>query len=68
VSKLELLKFLQTYGEEVSLADFTPEQLQEYIDSLAAQGELPMTPEAFKEAYFAYYDDVKDPTLKKQDW
>lgn len=68
MSKLELLKFLQTYGEEVSLADFTPEQLQAYIDEMAQKGELPMTPEAFKEAYFAYYDDVKDPTLKKQDW
>lgn len=68
MSKLELLKFLQTYGEEVALADFTPEQLQEYIDELANQGELPMTPEAFKEKYFAFYDDVKDPTLKKQDW
>ena len=68
MSKLELLKFLQTYGEEVQLADFTPEQLQEYIDEMSRQGDLPMTPEAFKEAYFAYYDDVKDPTLKKQDW
>ncbi|MBQ9118211.1 MAG: hypothetical protein IJY11_03305 [Clostridia bacterium] len=68
MSKLDLLKFLQTYGEEVSLADFTPEQLQEYIDELAQKEDLPMTPEAFKEAYFAYYDDVKDKTLKKQDW
>ena len=68
MSKLELLKFLQTYGEEVSLGDFTPEQLQEYLDRMANDGELPMTPEAFKEAYFAYHDDVKDPTLKKQDW
>ena len=68
MSKLDLLKFLQTYGEEVSLADFTPEQLQAYIDEMAQNGELPMSPEAFKEAYFAYYDDVKDPSLKKQDW
>ena len=68
MSKLDLLKFLQTYGEEVSLADFTPEQLQAYIDEMAQNGELPMSPEAFKEAYFAYYDDIKDPTLKKQDW
>ena len=68
MSKLDLLKFFQTYGEEVELADFTPEQLQDYIDQLLQKGELPTTPEAFKEAYFAYYDDVKDPTLKKQDW
>ena len=68
MSKLDLLKFLQTYGEEVSLADFTPEQLQAYIDEMANNGDLPMSPEAFKEAYYAYYDDVKDPTRKKQDW
>jgi len=29
---------------------------------------LPMTVETFKEKYFAYYDDVKDKSLKKQDW
>ena len=23
---------------------------------------------AFKEKYFAYYDDVKDKSLKRQDW
>lgn len=68
MSKLELLRFLQTYGEEVHLADFTPEQLQAYIDELEQKGELPMTKEAFKEAYFAYYDDVKDKTRKRQDW
>ena len=68
MSKLDLLNFFQTYGEDVDLADFTPEQLQAYIDEMVQKGELPMSPEAFKEAYFAYYDDVKDPSLKKQDW
>ena len=68
MSKLDLLKFFQTYGEDVSLADFTPEQLQEYIDMMLSDGEMPQTVEAFKAAYFAYHDDVKDPTLKKQDW
>ena len=68
MSKLDLLKFLQAYGEDVQLADFTPEQLQQYIDEMTQKGEMPMSPEAFKEAYFAYYDDVKDKTLKKQDW
>ena len=68
MSKLDLLKFLQTYGEDVSLADFTPDQLQAYIDEMLGEGAMPQTIEAFKEAYFAYHDDVKDPTLKKQDW
>jgi hypothetical protein len=30
--------------------------------------EVPLTTEGFKERYFAYYDDVKDKSLKKQDW
>lgn len=69
MSELDLLKLLQTYGEETELADFTPEELQEMLDRLRADGEeLPLTPASFKEKYFAYYDDVKDKSLKKQDW
>ena len=68
MSELDLLKLLQTYGEETELADFTPEELQEMLDRLRADGEeLPLTPAGFKEKYFAYYDDVKDKSLKKQD-
>lgn len=69
MSELDLLKLLQTYGEETELADFTPEELQEMLDRLRADGaELPLTSAGFKEKYFAYYDDVKDKSLKKQDW
>ena len=68
MSKLDLLKLLQTYGEETDLADFTPDELQELLDRMEAGGDLPLSKEAFKEKYFAYYDDVKDKSLKKQDW
>lgn len=69
MSELDLLKLLQTYGEETELGDFTPEELQELLDRMRAEGEeLPLIPETFKERYFAYYDDVKDKSLKKQDW
>lgn len=69
MSELDLLKLFQTYGEETEIGDFTPEELQELLDRMQADGaELPMTKEAFKEKYFAYYDDVKDKSLKKQDW
>lgn len=69
MSELDLLKLLQTYGEETELGDFTPEELQDMLDRMRADGEeLPTTPAAFKERYFAYYDDVKDKSLKKQDW
>ena len=69
MSELDLLKLLQAYGEETDLSDFTPDELQELLDRMQADGgEVPLTPAAFKEKYFAYYDDVKDKTLKKQDW
>ncbi len=69
MSELDLLKLLQTYGEETELGDFTPEELQELLEEMQSSGEpLPLTPEAFKERYFAFYDDVKDKSLKKQDW
>ncbi len=68
MSELDILKLLQTYGEETDLGDFTPEELRELLDRLQADGDIPLTPEAFKEKYFAYYDDVKDKSLKKQDW
>ncbi|MBQ7770837.1 MAG: hypothetical protein IJ373_06595 [Clostridia bacterium] len=69
MSELDLLKLLQQYGEETDLADFSPDELQELLERMRADGEdLPMTPAAFKEKYFAYYDDVKDKSLDKQDW
>lgn len=71
MSELDILKLLQTYGEETELGDFTPDELQELLDRMQADdrdGALPLTPAAFKERYFSYYDDVKDKSLKKQDW
>ncbi len=69
MSKLDLLKFLQTYGEETELSDFTPEELQEMIDKMHTGEEpLPLSMEEFKRRYFEYYDDVKDKSLKRQDW
>lgn len=69
MSELDILKLLQTYGEETELGDFSPEELQELLERMENDEEtLPMTKEAFKEKYFAYYDDVKDKSLKKQDW
>ena len=69
MSKLDLLKILQTYGDETELADFTPAELMDLLEQLKSGDEpLPLTPEEFKKRYFEFYDDVKDPTLKKQDW
>ena len=69
MSELDLLKILQKYGEETELGDFSPEELQQLLEELAYGDEPPiLSKEAFKEKYFAYHDDVKDKTLKKQDW
>ncbi len=68
MSELDLLKFLEAYGEETELADFSPDEIEELMRQMQEQGDRPMTIAEFKEKYFAYYDDVKDKTLKKQDW
>ena len=48
---------------------FSPDELQDLLERMRADGaDVPMTPAAFKEKYFAYYDDVKDKSLDKQDW
>lgn len=69
MSQLDLLRLLQTYGEETEIADFSPDELMELLQRMQNDGEeLPTTAAVFKERYFAYYDDVKDKSLKKQDW
>lgn len=68
MSELDLLKFLETYGEEAELADFSPEEIEDLMQKMKEDGAPPLTPEEFKRRYFEYYDDVKDKTLKRQDW
>ena len=69
MSEVDLLKLLQAYGEETELGDFTPDELQSLLEEMLANGEpMPLSKEAFKEKYFAFYDDVKDKSLNKQDW
>lgn len=69
MSELDILKLLQNYGEEIELGDFTPEELADLLEEMQNGGEeLPVNAKAFKERYFAFYDDVKDKSLDKQDW
>ena len=69
MSKLDMLKLVQAYGDETDLADFTPDELLELLERMENDGEpLPDSVQSFKERYFQYYDDVKDKSLKKQDW
>jgi hypothetical protein len=68
MSQLDILRLLQRYGEETDLADFSPDELEELLLRLQNGDELPETFSSFKERYFDFYDDVKDKSLKKQDW
>lgn len=67
MSQLDLMKLFSTYDGEIDVGDFTPDELEEYL-AYAKGEERPLSPAEWKEQYFAYYDDVKDKSLKKQDW
>ena len=67
ISKLDLMKLFSQYEGEISMSDFTPEELEEYLRE-AEGAEAPLSPAEWKARYFEYYDDVKDNSLKKQDW
>lgn len=67
ISKLDLMKLFETYDSEIDTADFSPEELEELFDALTEEPR-PQTPGEFKKRYFEFYDDVKDKSLKKQDW
>ncbi len=66
MSQLDIMKLFEQY-DEISEGDFTPEELGEYL-AYAKSAEKPLSPAAWKAQYFSYYDDVKDKSLKKQDW
>lgn len=57
MNERELMKLAESM-EEFSMSDFTVEELRR----------LGEKNDNFKEKYFEYYDDVKDKSLKRQDW
>ena len=67
MSQSDLMKFFSRYDSEVTEGDFTPEEIEEYL-AYAEGEEKPLSPEEWKRQYFEFYDDVKDKSLKKQDW
>lgn len=74
MSQYELMKLFEQFDGEISECDFTADELGEYLryrksaEKGGAEGENPLSPAEWKKKYFEYYDDVKDRTLKKQDW
>ncbi|MGN0822976.1 MAG: hypothetical protein ACI4NG_04315 [Candidatus Gallimonas sp.] len=67
MSEYDLMKLFSAYDGEISVGDFTPEELREYL-AYAEGEEEPVSPSEWKQRYFEFYDDVKDSSLKKQDW
>lgn len=66
MTQYDMMKIFSQY-EEFDEGDFTPEEMEEYL-AYAESAEKPLSPSEWKKQYFDYYDDVKDKTLKKQDW
>lgn len=55
-------KLVQNYDEDFKLSDFTPQELMSMLNNNNKANQK------FKDDYFAYYNDVKSSSLKKQDW
>ena len=59
MNEREMMKLAETL-DEFSISDYTVEELRKMKPS-SSYGD-------YKTKYFDYYDDVKDKTLKRQDW
>ena len=60
----DLMKLAQAFDGEFCLSDFSPDELDELLGLLDGE----MTAEEVRQKYFEFYDDVKDKSLKRQDW
>ena len=60
----DLMKLAQAFDGEFCLSDFTPEELDGFLNLLDEN----MTADEIREKYFEYYDDIKDRTLDKHKW
>lgn len=60
MNKWDFMKFAELFDEGIDLSEFTPDELREFIEQ--------SDNERLKQKYYDFYDDVKDKSLKKQDW
>lgn len=60
MNERDMMKLAETL-DEFSMSDYTVEDLEKMKGEKSGY-------DKYKERYFEYYDDVKDKTLKKQDW
>ncbi len=62
MTERDLMRLFEEYDGEVSMSDFTPSELEEMLSY------KPEEIEALKKKYFEFYDDIKSPSLRRQDW
>lgn len=62
MTERDLMRLFSEYDGEISMSDFTPAELEEML------GYAPEEIDAVKKKYFDFYDDVKSPSLPRQDW
>lgn len=67
MAESDLMRLFSRYDSEINEGDFTPDELREYL-AYAEGEENPLSPTEWKARYFEFYDDVKDKSLKRQDW
>jgi len=67
MAQSDLMRLFSRYDSEINEGDFTPDELREYL-AYAEGEEHPLSPAEWKTRYFEFYDDVKDKSLKRQDW
>ena len=60
MNEREMMKLAETL-DEFSMSDYTVDDLERMKESAGGY-------DKYKQKYFDYYDDVKDKSLKKQDW
>lgn len=61
MNEREMMKLAETM-EEFSMSDYNVEELERMKENSSNSYNK------YKQKYFDYYDDVKDKSLKKQDW
>ncbi len=62
MTNYEFMKFAEFFDEDINPSDFTTEELDQMVKDKMK------TNKKYKEKYFEFYDDVKCPTKKTEDW
>ena len=62
MTERDIMRLFEEYDGEVSMSDFTPDEIADMLSF------KPEALDELKRKYFSFYDDIKSPSLPKQDW